>query len=92
MQWYERGVLWASIRLCMSALSVCPIRGVYVGSLEGLRGPQGGSLVFRGCMSNPNLAHLRGKIETTWWFEYKAPPTRCLSELLTIALNPGHAL
>ena len=31
---------------------------VYIASLEGLRSPQGGLLVFCGCMSDPNLAHL----------------------------------
>ena len=42
-----------------SGCEVLHMSRVYIASLEGLRSPQGGSLVFRGCMSDPNLAHLR---------------------------------
>ena len=74
------GYLWFGSR-CTSAMLV----GVWC-SRGGFASLRDGSLVFRGCISSPNLTtHERGKTRTTWWFKYKAPPE------ITIILRGSHS-
>ena len=70
----QRGVIWASIQL-YRLYNLCTLSCVHTADLEGFKVPQGGLLVFCGCMRSPNLAPLSiGKTRPQGGSSTRPPP------------------